>query len=111
MATNIKVSTTDKSLSSLGGLLVAKSSMKAFDVRGSVAKCLPELASGQARSMDKFEAAMLGSMAGAECLDDLETLCEDPAFVETVERAYSAKSYGNFLRTFSDYHCKTLQYA
>ena len=111
MTTNIKVSTTDKSLSSYGGLLIAKSSIKAFDVRGLVAKCLPKLASGQSRSMDKFEAAMLGSMAGAECLDDLETLCEDPAFVETVEKAYSAKSYGNFLRTFSDYQCKTLQYA
>jgi hypothetical protein len=54
---------------------------------------------------------LLGSIAGAECLDDLETLSNDPAFSETVERTYSAKSFGDFLRTFNDYHCKTLQYA
>ena len=111
MTKTIKVSTTDKSLSAYGGLVVAAESFKAFNLRGFIARSLPELVSGVGRSVDKFEAMMLGSMAGAECLDDLEVLAEDPAYQETVNKTYTAKAYGDFLRSFTDYQCKTLQYA
>lgn len=110
MAKPIKVSSTDKSLSSFGGLLIARESLKTFGLKSLVWDCLPELASGKSRSLDKFEAMMLGSMAGAECLEDLETLAEDPAFEGAVGKAYTAKSYGDFLRSFSHAQCKNLQY-
>lgn len=111
MENAIKISTTDKSLSVYGGLVLASESFKAFSLRTSIAKSLPSLVSGNTRSLDKFEAMILGSMAGAECLDDLETLADDPAYQETVSRTYTAKSYGDYLRSFTDYQCKTLQYA
>ncbi len=111
MAKTIKVSTTDKSLSSYGGLVLATESFEAFNLRGSIAQSLPELVSGVGRSQDKFEAMVLGSMAEAECLEDLEVLGKDPGYEETVSKTYTAKSYGDYLRTLTEYHCKTLQYA
>jgi hypothetical protein len=112
MSKRIKVSSTDKSLSSYVGLLLAAESIAAFDVRAAVTASMPELVSGKSLSLNKFQAMMLGMMAGAECLDDFNTLAEDSAYAETVSgKVYSAKAYGDFLRQFNDYHCKTLQWA
>ena len=109
MVKGIKVISTDKSLSASGGLLLAKEALETSALRLMVASSMPKDSFGATRSLDKFEAMILGSMAGAECLDDLERLAEDPAFAETASRCYSAKSFGNFLRAFDTYHCKLLQ--
>jgi Transposase DDE domain group 1 len=111
MSKVIKITSTDKSLSAYGGLILASESFKSFNLKHSISRAIPALKSGNSRSLDKFEAMILGSMAGAECLADLETLGNDPAYEETVSKTYTAKSYGNYLRAFTDYHCKTLQYA
>lgn len=111
MTTNIKISDTNKSLSARGGLLLAQEALKSFNFRYSITGCLPGLVTGGSRSVDKFEAMLLGSIAGAECLDDLEVLSNDPAFQEVVTKTYTAKAYGDFLRTFTDAHVKMLQYA
>ena len=83
MGNTIKIDTTDKSLSAYGGLVLALESTKAFNLRGSIAKAMPATKLGNLRSIDKFEAMVLGSMAGAECLADLETLGDDPAYQES----------------------------
>ena len=110
MANTIKIDTTDKSLSAYGGLVLALESTKAFNLRGSIAKAMPWTKLGNSRSIDKFEAMVLGSMAGAECLADLETLGFDPAYQETVSKTYTAKAYGDFLRLFKGAQVKELQY-
>jgi hypothetical protein len=110
MAQAIKIESTDKSLSAYGGLVLGIEAFKTFNLKG-IAHLLPELSSGHCRSMNKFEAMMLGAMAGAECLDDLEVLASDAAYEAVVSKTYTAKSYGNFLRSFTDYQCKTLQHA
>lgn len=111
MAKFIKVTSTDKSLSSFGGLLLAKEALKQGGIHSLITPALPDVATGIQKSLDKFEGLIIGTLAGAECLDDFERLAEDPAFSETVERCYTAKSYGDFLRRFSTYNCKILQYA
>ncbi len=74
MLTNIKIATTDKSLSIYGGLVLGSEAFKAFNLRYSIKESMPVLVSGNGRSLDKFEAMMLGSMAGAECLDGVASL-------------------------------------
>ena len=110
MAHAIKIESTDKSLSAYGGLVIALEATKAFNLRASIAKAMPSLKLGNARSADKFEAMVLGSIAGAECLADLETLGQDPAYQETVSKTYTAKAYGDFLRMFKNFQVKALQY-
>ncbi len=110
MPRSIKIATTDKSLSIYGGLVVAKEAMDLSGFRGFITSSMPEIKTGTSRSVDKFESMMLGAMAGAENLDDLERRGEDPAYQATVARTYSAKSYGDYLRSFKEYQCKTLQY-
>ena len=110
MAKAIKIETTDKSLSIYGGLVVAKEAMDLSGFRGFIASGMPAIKSGTSRSVDKFESVILGGMAGAECLDDLARLSEDPAYEAMVARTYSAKSYGDYFRSFTEYQCKTLQY-
>lgn len=54
---------------------------------------------------------MLGFQAGAECLDDMEVFGNDEGFREICGgKAYSAKAYGDFLRSFGKIQCKELNH-
>lgn len=54
---------------------------------------------------------MYGFQAGADCLDDFEKLNEDEAFKAICGgKVYGPKALGDFLRMFSDMHCKLLNH-
>lgn len=101
---SIQILKTDKVLSSYGGLisferlLGGKIAGPLFSHRQLVNK----------RNLHKFKQMALGFAAGAECLDDLGRLHEDPAFSALSARDYHPKSYGDFLRTFRREDCRNL---
>lgn len=70
---------------------------------------LPGLKSGLGRSISKLRQIVYGFLAGAQCLDDFDMLSNDFGFRAICdEKAYTAKSHGDFLRSFSLAHAKDL---
>jgi hypothetical protein len=57
---------------------------------------------------DKFQALLLGFIAGAENLDDMEGLAEDPVFQRVNGPLCSPTTYGDFLRSFSPFQLQGL---
>jgi hypothetical protein len=105
----IKFQKTNKALSSFGGMLCFKDIHKHFDLNAAISPFLPQLITGSARNFRKFEGLMFGLEAGAECLDDMDRLAMDQGFAEVCHgKVYTAKAYGDFLRSFSEYQCKLL---
>ncbi len=108
---SIKIEATNKVFSNFGGLLNLKTAHKKFQLGNYLDGVLPTLKSGTARSFKKFENLMLGFQAGAECLDDMEVLAQDEGFREICGgKEYSAKAYGDFLRSFGKMPCKELNH-
>lgn len=109
---SIKISRTKKRLSSNGGLIAAQEALKSLKVRSFVGTGLPELKSGPFRSEKKISDLMLGSLAGADCLDDLERYSGDASFASICGgKVYSPKSYGDFLRSFSSINLAQLRWS
>lgn len=104
----IKLAATNKVLSAQGGLYVVNALLAKADLNNIISKHLPALKMGSSKSVQKFRHLVLGFAAGAECLDDLEVLAEDQAFAEICAKPYSAKAYGDFLRSFTALQCKEL---
>ena len=105
---NIKIASTNKHLSSLGGLVLLKTLMKKSDLKGFVEPSLPKLKMANFRNFDKFEGLVSGFVAGADCLDDMDNLIKDPGFKANSNGDFTAKTYGNFLRSFNHEPCKEL---
>jgi hypothetical protein len=99
----------DKNVSSLGGLLLFRQLLAAFRLAARVGEALPRqrIASG-ASGFDKFQALLLGFVSGAECLDDMDNLRNDPVFLEVNGALVGSTSYGDFLRKFSGFHLQRL---
>lgn len=98
---SIKIAKTNKRLSSHAGLILARQGLVRSKLESHVDSCLPVLTSGTSRSYKKFSDLVLGLVAGADCLDDMERLSFDEGFVEVCDGSvYTPKSYGNFLRSF-----------
>ena len=93
----LKIESSDKKFSVLGGLAALSELLKRTGLEKSLIADLPQTK----RSWDKFEALALGFCAGAQCLEDMDELCEDPIFEHSVRgRLYESKTYGNYLRSF-----------
>ena len=51
-------------------------------------------------------------IADADCLDDVYRLAQDESFIEINDGdVFTARSQGDFLRSFSSYNCKELNYS
>ena len=100
---SIKLATTDKALSSFGGLKIVNELLSGFRLRDLSFSFLPELKTGKSRSFDKLRNLVFGFAVGADCLDDMALLSHDPGFTTFCdEKSYHPKSYGDFLRSFSE---------
>ena len=99
---SITVAKTDKRLSAHAGLVVVKEAMKTTKLRDLVDPSLPQLTLGTSRSYKKFSDLILGLVAGADCIDDMEKLAHDQGFLGLCDdKVYTPKAYGDFLRSFS----------
>lgn len=98
MNINIKVETTDKHLSSFGGLNIFAHCWKKLQIIPQISGFLPPVR----KTLKKFEDLALGFAADAECIDDMATLGRDEGFLAVCdEKVYTPKSYGDYLREFS----------
>ena len=106
----IRIETTNKELSVNGGLLVFQEFQKSLSFGHLLETSLPQTKYVKDSSLIKFQNLVLGFVAGADCLDDMDRLNQDTAFKELCKETYAAKSYGDFLRAFDSLHCKNLSY-
>lgn len=108
----IKIARTDKDLSANAGLIIFKELLERVGLERMLEDCLPKLRLGSAKSLRKFKQLVLAFQAGADCLDDLEKLGKDQAFKSICDgKVYSSKAFGDFLRAFSEFDCKKLNYS
>ncbi len=108
----IKIARTDKDLSANAGLVIFKQLVDTMGLEERLAANLPQLKYGSAKNSKKFRQLLLAFQAGADCLDDLDKLAQDEAFKAVCGgKVYSAKAYGDFLRSFSEMHCKKINHS
>jgi hypothetical protein len=108
--TPIKTGTTDKTLSSFGGLIHANKVLSHLDLKKSIEHLLPSQSFVRTTTpYEKFQALLLGFIAGAQCLDDVERLRRDSGFVAATGGTVNAAiTYGDFLRDFTEVQCRQL---
>jgi hypothetical protein len=98
-----------KSLSSLGGMLFFERLISGMRLKERISDSLPrQRIASRASGFDRFQALMLGLLGGADCLEDMDGLGEDPLFREVNGPLLSSTSYGDFLRKFSGFHLQRL---
>lgn len=105
---NIKIGTTNKQLSSLGGLVIFNNLMAKSKLNQYVEPYLPNSKIAKTRNSNKFQGLINGFLAGAECLEDMDQLTKDRGFEVNCEDTFTSKTYGNFLRSFTNKNCKDL---
>ena len=106
---NIKVSSTNQVLSSCGGLVLLKKLCQGMGVFSKVADIIPKTEKKNKSNLDKFAQILYGFHVGADSLDDLGLLAMDEGFNSICDnKVFTAKTCGNFLRSFSNLHCKQL---
>jgi hypothetical protein len=54
---------------------------------------------------------MMGLVAGADSLDDMDRLSTDEAFLAAVGGVNAANTYGEFLRLFDKMNCRGIQHS
>ena len=93
----IKASTTDKDLTSFGGLLNFDHLMTKIGLEEALSPILPSR-----NGWDKAKHFFHSFIAGAECLDDIDVFGRDAGLRRVLGGStYHPKSLGNFLRAFS----------
>jgi len=98
---SIKVTPNAKTLSSFSGLHLFKNLVEKFELQRSFGPLLPRKQRDRGlTSFEKLYAGIMGFIAGAECLDDFDTLANDPLFSEFTCGPAST-TMGKFLRLFS----------
>jgi hypothetical protein len=98
---SIKVTSNAKSLSSYSGLHLFSDLLSKFELQNMLGQFLPQKDRKRGySSFHKLYAGVMGFIAGAECLDDFDTLCQDPLFFEMTGGPASS-TLGKFLRLFS----------
>ena len=106
---NIRVCSTDKALSSYGGLVLLETLFETSKTSQIVSNCLPTLVSGTGRSAQKLKNLVMAFGAGIHCIDDIKPLSDDQGFLEACDGiSYTPKSYGGFLRSFQPIQAKQL---
>lgn len=108
---NIRFEQTNKVLSTDGGLEVFSRLTKKVNIEQRIFPCLPILKTGLGRNFVKFRNLMLGFAKGATCLDDMERYHQDAGFqAVSGSKDYCAKTYGDFLRSFSKLNIKRMNH-
>jgi hypothetical protein len=98
---SIKITSNAKTLSSYSGLHIFADLFHKFEIHSLMHSYLPKKQRNSGwKSCEKLYAAVLGFIAGAQCLDDFEWLGNDPLFRE-LTHAPSSITMGKFLRSFS----------
>jgi hypothetical protein len=109
ISVSIKIEKTDKALSAVGGLVIFKSFFDRLAPHLALEKGLPQLKRNSHNNFNKFKNLVMSFIAGADCLDDLDRLAQDDSFLEVNDgEVFTARSHGNFLRSFTPHHCKQL---
>ena len=98
---DIKLETTDKHLSSYGGLFLVRTLLDELHLDHRVAEYLPKTPKKNLDTADKFEALLLGFILGNNHLDDWDESNKDAAIQAVQERTFGAKCLGDYLRSFS----------
>ena len=104
-----KLEATNKALSALGGLNLFSSVFEHLTLEETLVQALPATkVTTKASGFAKFRALCLGLVAGADCLDDMERLGQDPAFAAQAGHVNAATTYGDYLRSFTKAQLKDL---
>ena len=108
-----KIELTKQNLSSFGGASVVEEVMTKIRFDSLYASTLPVLKyKGAQDSLTKLKAMTCSFISDCDCLDDIEHMNYDPAYVELMnQKVYSAKTYGNYLRSFTGENIYELQNA
>jgi len=107
----IKLKSTNKAFSVYGGLPLYDNITSYLGLGKRVNDCLPRYKIDTKTSFyDKFKALVYGFLCGADCIDDMDLLSQDPGFKAINNYVNASNTYGNFLRKFSDYQCKQLNH-
>ncbi len=109
--TNIRIEPTNKVLSSFGGLVLFEKMVEKLKLDAHISEFLPRGKKSSAEnSYAKFYQILMGFLAGAVCLDDLDYLRTDKIMRAVHERMYASNTEGEFLRSFSEAQVKELNH-
>ncbi|MBI2522653.1 MAG: transposase [Bdellovibrio sp.] len=98
---SIVIEKTRKELSALSGLIFFNDLLNRLGFMGELAKILPRMQRFRGlAAKNKFKAAILAFIAGADCLDDLDDLREDQIFEQLCDGGVASTTMGKFLRMF-----------
>lgn len=109
--TSIRIEPTNKVLSSFGGMVLFEKMIEKLRLSKHISNFLPTsdyVPCGT--SYAKFYQILMGFLAGAECLDDLDYLKTDKLIRSVHERMYASNTEGEFLRSFSEAQVKELNH-
>lgn len=96
--------------SSLGGLHLFEQMLRTIGLKRRLKDLLPQMRRvSDTTSYDKIEALILGFIAGADCLDDMEILRADKGFVGICGGNVNAATvYGDLLRDFEPWQIRRI---
>ena len=99
----LKVAKTKKNLSFFGAAALVEEVLQTVNFNSRYNDVLPKLKyKGHHDSFYKFKAMVCSFLSECDCLYDIEELNHDPAYLELIDHnAYTAKTYGNYLRCFN----------
>jgi hypothetical protein len=100
MSRLIKTEASDNSFSSYGGLVLCRRLLDKLKLTTALSPYLPKYKRVLAGER-KFEALLLGFMAGNDHLDDWDDTKGDIGFDAVLSRSYCAKALGDYLRDFT----------
>ncbi len=112
--TSIKTDRTRQTLSAFGGLVTLQRAVDLSKLESDLADALPKglRVARKASSFEKFMALFATSCCGAECIDDVEVMQNDPGIASFLSgKMVSAQAYGDFLRDFSGENIRKLNLA
>lgn len=106
----MKYERTNRRFSLFGGLAIFKNLIEQTRLGRLTANHLPkDSVFDGGKSKAKFTNLLLGFAAGAQCLEDLDGLAQDPLYEELCDiKAYCSKSYGDYLRSFRPNNVRVL---
>lgn len=109
----LRIEKTNKNLSFLGGAPMIEELLKSVNFNSRYNAVLPTLKyKGFQDSFYKFKAMVCSFISECDCLDDIDELNQDPAYLEMIDhKAYTPKTYGNFLRSFNEKNIYDMQNA
>lgn len=98
---SFKITSNAKSLSSFSGIYLFSDLISKFELQHLFGAYFPKLKKVRGfTSFGKFYAGILGFIAGAECLDDFDSLGNDPLF-HKLTNSPSSITMGKLLRSFN----------